>query len=158
MIKEVHGDLLTCGADILCHQVNYHGVMGGGVAYAIATKLFTPDDYTAYQVLCLQRRDRLVGSVQYIQSSIDPRYTIANLFSQDERLAVMGFASITDYSAMEHGLIHLEQYACIAKKSVAVPGYIGCGIAGGDWTRVKAILDRVFGDDSDVSLTIVYKD
>ena len=158
MIKEVHGDLLTCGADILCHQVNYHGVMGGGVAYAIATKLFTPDDYKAYQTLCLQQREQLVGSVQYIQSSIDPRYTIANLFSQDERLAVMGSVSITDYSAMERGLLRLEQYAYTAKKSVAVPGYIGCGIAGGDWTRVKDILRRVFGEDFDVSITIVYKD
>lgn len=157
MIKEIQGDLLTCGADILCHQVNYHGIMGGGVAYAIATKLFTPDDYKTYQILCLQKGEQLVGSVQYIQSSIDPRYTIANLFSQDERLAVMGVTSITDYSAMERGLLRLEQYAYTVKKSVAVPGYIGCGIAGGDWTRVKTILDRVFGDDSDVSLAIVYK-
>lgn len=158
MIKEVHGDLLTCGADILCHQVNYHGVMGGGVAYAIATKLFTPDDYNAYQTRCLQYREGLIGSVQYIRSGINPKYLIANLFSQDERLAVAGAASITDYNAMERGLILLEQYAYAMGYSVAVPGYIGCGIAGGDWARVRSILERIFGEDSDVLLTIVYKD
>lgn len=156
MIKEITGDLLTCGADILCHQTNYHGVMGGGVALAIAKKLFTPEDYATYRKFCQKRGASLVGSVQYIQSSINPQYTIANLFSQDERLE-MTEKTATDYKALEKCLMFVEQYAYSTDKTVALPGYIGCGIAGGDWNRVRQIIERVFGENTDVQLTIVYK-
>lgn len=156
MIKEIHGDLLTCDADVLCHQTNYHGVMGGGVALAIANKLFSPEDYSRYVDYCAGKGEALIGSVQYIQSSINPRYTVANLFSQDERL-IDGAGIATSYAALEKCLSFVEQYAYSTNKTVALPGGIGCGIAGGDWKRVRAIIERVFGDNTDVQLTIVYK-
>ena len=157
MIREIHGDLLACDADVLCHQTNYHGVMGGGVALAIADRLLSPEDYSRYQKMCLRKGAALIGSVQYIQSSIEPRYTIANLFSQDERL-ICATGTATDYNALEKCLVFVEHYAYSTNKTVAVPGGIGCGVAGGDWTRVRQIIERVFGDNTDVQLTIVYKD
>ena len=115
MIKEIHGDLLTCDADVLCHQTNFHGVMGGGVALAIAKKLLSPEDYDRYQKMCLRKGAALIGSVQYIQSSIEPRYTIANLFSQDERL-IHTTGAATDYKALEKCLMFVEQYAYSTKR------------------------------------------
>lgn len=156
MIKEIHGDLLACDADVLCHQTNYYGVMGGGVALTIANKLFSPEDYARYVKHCERKHEALVGSVQYIQSSINPRYTVANLFSQDERL-IHTTGTATDYDALERCLAFVEQYAYSTGKTVALPGGIGCGIAGGDWRRVREIIERVFGDNTDVQLTIVYK-
>lgn len=44
MIKEIQSDLLTCGADIICHQVNFEGIMGGGVALSIRNKLLLEND------------------------------------------------------------------------------------------------------------------
>lgn len=31
-VKIIKGDLLNCGADIICHQTNFFGMMGGGVS------------------------------------------------------------------------------------------------------------------------------
>jgi len=38
-VKIIKGDLLNCGADIICHQTNFFGMMGGGVAAAIWNQL-----------------------------------------------------------------------------------------------------------------------
>ena len=50
----------------------------------------------------------------------------------------------------------IEKFAKENNLTVAFPGYIGCGIAGGDWTTVLDILDDVFSG-STVKCTIVYK-
>ena len=39
---------------IICHQVNYQGVMGGGIAYSIAEKLLSAEQYREYQRLCAE--------------------------------------------------------------------------------------------------------
>lgn len=38
MIKYIIGDALNTDCDILCHQVNLQGVMGGGIAKQIAQR------------------------------------------------------------------------------------------------------------------------
>ena len=52
------------------------------------------------------------------------------------------------------GNLHLEKRSS-SNWSVALPGYIGCGIAGGDWDAVRGIIWDVF-KYSPVMLTIVY--
>ena len=39
MVHEMTGDLLSCDADYICHQTNFYGVMGAGVAASIHSKL-----------------------------------------------------------------------------------------------------------------------
>lgn len=41
-VKIIKGDLLNCGADIICHQTNFFGMMGGGVAASIWNQLLEP--------------------------------------------------------------------------------------------------------------------
>ena len=36
MVIEVYGNALESDCDVLCHQVNLHGVMGAGIAALIA--------------------------------------------------------------------------------------------------------------------------
>ena len=98
MIEEIKGDLLTSGTDILCHQTNYVGVMGAGIAYAIKTKLLTPEQYVEYQRYCQLYGAVALGSVQFIHLS-NGQY-VANVFSQDDFYSKRK-DTITDYSAME---------------------------------------------------------
>lgn len=154
MVNEIYGDLLTCGADILCHQVNYSGVMGAGVAWAIREKLLNDEQYQQYVDYCTVLSESALGSVQYIRLSRVKPCILANCFSQ------RGWAissSLTDYRAFRLCMESVEQTARKRGFSVALPGYMGCGIAGGDWTKVHAIIVEAFGR-STVPLTIVYKE
>lgn len=154
MIKEIKGDLLTSGADILCHQTNYVGVMGAGIAYAIKTKLLTPEQYMEYQKYCQLHGAAALGSVQFIHLS-NGQY-VANVFSQDDFYSKRK-DTITDYGAMEKALIEVDKFALANRLTVAIPGYMGCGIAGGDWDRVKPIIRQIF-KYSPIDCMIVYKE
>ncbi len=151
MITEVRGDLLTCGADVLCHQVNLYGEMGGGIAAAIREKLLDPEQHEIYRKYCHSRGEDALGTVQYIQS--ESGTIIANVFSQNNYLD--GDGQLTNYDALHSALCEVEGFAWENQCSVALPGYMGCGIAGGDWNRVKEIIEDVFGK-SPVDCTIVY--
>jgi O-acetyl-ADP-ribose deacetylase (regulator of RNase III) len=147
MVREIKGDLLKCDANVLCHQTNYYGVMGGGIALSIKNKVLTPMQYSAYQNYCYMRGEAALGTVQYLCIEQHKR-VIANLFSQYD----MG----TDYEMLRKCLYDVKNYAAEHGYTVAVPGYIGCGIAGGDWSTVHDIIFEVFNDA--VELTIVYWD
>ena len=54
MIKEIKADLLVQERGILCHQTNYMGVMGGGIAAAIWDKLL--DDPCRYNYVNFCRK------------------------------------------------------------------------------------------------------
>lgn len=154
MIKEIKGDLLTSGADILCHQTNYVGVMGAGIAYAIKAKLLTSEQYMEYQRYCQLHGSMALGSVQFIHLS-NGQY-VANVFSQDDFYSKRK-DTITDYDALEKALIEVDKFAHANGLTVAIPGYMGCGIAGGDWEKVRRIIRRVF-KFSQTNCIIVYKD
>lgn len=154
MIREVEGDLLTCGADILCHQTNYVGVMGAGIAYAIKTKLLTDEQYKVYQDYCQLYGSGALGTVQFIEFA-DGRY-VANVFSQDDFYS-RDKNTITDYTAMKMALVKVRDTAREHGLTVAIPGYMGCGIAGGNWDRVKPIIRQIF-KYSPVDCMIVYKE
>lgn len=158
MIKEIKGDLLSCHADFICHQTNYAGVMGGGVALAIKNKLLSDTAYKAYQRLCAKKGRDLLGEVQFLAGGVkddgDTAYIVFNLFCQDEYVQPDG--GITRYDCMRKCLDTVRQYAMQYKQSVAIPGNMGCGIAGGDWKKVRSIIEDVFGN-SPVPCFIVWK-
>lgn len=162
MIQEIRGDLLTYGADIICHQANFYGVMGGGVALSIWNKLLNDDSRYVYQDLCCTQGRRLLGSVLALPFTYADGKPgeVFNLFCQDDRAQPDG--GITRYDCMYSCLKRVEGHAKLhlGKRrllSVALPGGMGCGIAGGDWPTVRGIIEEVFGD-SPVSCTIVFLD
>lgn len=61
MVHEMTGDLLSCDADYICHQTNFYGVMGAGVAASIHSKLLSPAAYSVYQRLCRKMGARSAG-------------------------------------------------------------------------------------------------
>lgn len=151
MIQEVMGDLLTFDANVLCHQTNYCGVMGGGIAASIRQKVLTAEQYNEYKDYCMYFGSRALGTVLYSTVIPGQKY-IANCFSQRDWTTDN---TLTDYDALRVCLSKVESAARAMGWSVALPGYIGCGIAGGDWDVVQGIIRDVF-KHSPVMLTIVY--
>lgn len=151
MVKIVKGDLLTCGADIICHQTNYFGVMGGGVAAAIWDKVLDQQDKQAYCALCHSMSGGLLGHVQVLAHHGKP--FVVNLFSQTAEPDKFG--SLTDYRQFRRCLREVRRLARAYGYTVAMPGYIGCGIAGGNWDEVYKIILEMF-EDTDVDVSIVF--
>ena len=145
MISCHKGDLLESGCDIICHQVNLDGVMGGGIAYQIAKKYLNCEE--EYQEMC-QKFD-LSGNIHFFAYKEKGYHRfIANCFSQRPNFE-------TDYKWLEKVV---RKVYCFAKmyelKTVGIPKNYGCGIAKGDWNEVKEIWESVFEDDPDIELQI----
>lgn len=150
-IVEVEQDLLTTSYNIIAHQVNCKGVMGAGVAKQIREKLLKDSGYEVYRKLCCSRSpEELLGKVQFLSGVGDTH--IANLFGEN---VPTGTGLDTDYEALEKALRELYAYASKCEMSVAFPGYLGCGLAGGDWNIVKKMIYDVFGGTS-VKVEICY--
>lgn len=140
MIIEIVGDLLNViDVDIIAHQTNCVGVMGAGIARQIKDKLLNPEEYSKYVETCKAEGSELLGKTQLLTSK-DERI-IANLFGEN---IPTGNAKDTNYEALYQALIKLKNYATKEKKNVGIPGLLGCGLAGGDWNIVRAMIRSVF--------------
>lgn len=106
-VKIIKGDLLNCGADIICHQTNFFGMMGGGVAAAIWNQLLDQQDRHEYCSLCREMRGSLLGSVQMLTHHGKP--FVANLFSQ--MAEPDKFDSLTDYRKLRRCLHEVKMFA-----------------------------------------------
>lgn len=146
MVRETTGDLLTFNANLICHQVNYYGVMGGGIAASIREKMLSEAQYAKYVMHCANNGKNALGGTLYLPTH-DSNTVIANLFSQDD--------FTTDYTALRCCLKNVEKVARVMGWTVALPGNMGCGIAAGDWGTVYKIIQEIFAESS-VELTIVY--
>lgn len=129
------GDLLKAEEDILVHQVNVEGIMGGGVARQIAEKYLNVEkEYIKFCKKYNNNYQQLRGKVDLIKEK--GKY-IANMFSQDKSFN-------TDYEAMEIALEKVRDYAEQENLTVAMPFKIGCGIAKGDFNLVLDVISKVF--------------
>lgn len=153
MVREVCGDLLCSTAEIIAHQVNCKGVMGAGIAKQIREKLISEKQYLCYQKICKENSAKeLLGRNLYMQ--INDNQIVANLFGEN---VPTGKVVDTNYIALENCFIALKNHAEEKKiETIAIPGYIGCGLAGGDWNHVFSdIILKVFGK-AKCKLTVVY--
>ena len=150
MVTEMWGDLLRDGTGILCHQTNYQGVMGAGIARDIRERLLTEQQYNYYVEICKRKGDGLLGWVQFIP--LDDGRMLANCFGEnmDSDTGVD-----TDYNALRKCLEDVLRVATPHNTDVSMPGFIGCGLAGGDWNVVRQIIEDVFAD-STVNCKVIY--
>ena len=137
MLKEIEGDILNVKNGIICHQVNYYGAMGGGVAAAIAENILTAEQYDEYTDYCRRLFRAALGTVQFLGLGSD--LIVANMFCQDEALA-RSVDTITDYEAMRRCFVRVRSVAQVYGKRIYIPRNIGCGIAGGSWDTVREII------------------
>lgn len=140
MIKLYNGDLLKSNCEIICHQVNLQGCMGGGIARQIAIK------YPLCEKEYINYKDKKIGNVYFYKHN--EKYYIANCFSQNENFD-------TNYIALKDCFEKVKNYCkenCI--KTVGVPYNYGCGIANGNWETVLSILNSLFYNDDEIELQI----
>lgn len=142
MISYHTGDLLESGCDIICHQVNLQGIMGGGLAYQIAQKY--PECEKAYKNAVRTRNMR--GGVTLFKLGNAP--WIGNCFSQNYDFS-------TNYEWLKKCFLAIKQFSEDNKlKTVGVPYCYGCGIAYGVWDKVKAIFEEIFKDCNNIDFQI----
>ena len=146
MINIVEGDLLDAAEDIIVHQVNCYGIMGGGVAKQIREKW--PEVYDGYSKMCKacrkQRKD-LLGTVFFKRVGVNK--FIANAFGQ-YGIDSSGGRS-TNYGALREALLKVRDFSEGGRWSIAIPYGIGCGLGGGDWENevLPMIKDVFYGFD-----------
>ena len=130
MITIKVGNILNCEEDIICHQVNVGGFMGGGLARQLADQY--PGLEETYAKYCKEHNNRFIdlcGDVFYYKDD----KIIGNIFSQKENFD-------TSYLNMEIALRQIKNYAKTYNLSVCIPYGIGCGIANGEWDKVYKII------------------
>lgn len=147
-----NGTILHASENIIAHQVNGLGVMGGGVARQIRQAY--PGVYRRYKTFVDNHLspETLLGRNLMIVTDGKPVYQydpsgdakiISNLFGQ----ARIGTSEKqTDEKALRQALEHLFEFAKMDRLSVAMPEGIGCGRGGGNWNEVRTIIEDVFGD------------
>lgn len=130
MIVIKNGDILNATENLICHQVNIQGVMGGGLALQIAKSY--PNVEKEYKEFCNKYKDLLIGKYQVVK--IGKRKYIVNCFSQQANFD-------TDYEAIKIIFEGLLQSCKLNDFTIAVPYKYGCGIAHGDWEEVQKIFE-----------------
>lgn len=139
------GDILKATENVICHQVNVDGVMGGGLALQIARAY--PKICDSYRRFCSfynNNYETLKGRsmIGYINES---QY-IANCFTQKPNFD-------TDYRAIYDCFTNLLQFCRDEQKTLAVPYKYGCGIANGDWKFVEKIFTDI-SKEFDVDIVV----
>ena len=132
MLIYKNGDILKATENIICHQVNVQGIMGGGLAKQIATTY--PNVERLYQEHCkILNNDYEILKGDYLIGQAKPNQYIANCFTQKPNFD-------TDYEALK---ICFSTLLGIFKAPIAVPYKYGCGIANGDWGKVSDIFEKL---------------
>lgn len=138
----INGDLLKSDCNIIAHQANCMSTMGSGIAIQIR-KLY-PEAYEAdcsFNVSALNRLGEFSAAKITVKNG---EILVGNLYGQYR----YGTNRIhTNYDALKKALNNFVEYAishCINKENmkIGLPYNIGCGLAGGDWTIVKGIIEQ----------------
>lgn len=132
MLIHKKGDILQAEENIICHQVNIQGVMGGGLALQIATQYPTVEE--KYKNYCIQLENKELMIGDYLPVKIGEHKYIMNCFTQN-------FNFDTNYKALKQVFASLLESCKNNNLSICIPYKYGCGIANGDWEEVSRILE-----------------
>lgn len=135
MLIYKQGDILKATENIICHQVNVDGIMGGGLARQIA-KVY-PNVEAEYKKCCrcyCYDYEKL-KSKAFIVRIGDLKF-IANCFTQKSNFD-------TDYEAIKQVFKVLLIDCKKQNKTICIPYKYGCGIANGDWDVVSKIFETL---------------
>lgn len=126
------------GAKIICHICNDVGGWGKGFVLAISKRWPEPEaQYRAWSKAGESAGFRL-GAVQLVE--VEPALWVANMVAQRGVHAAAGVPPIR-YDAVRECLAALATDAVARRASVHMPR-IGCGLAGGSWPEVEAIIQQ----------------
>lgn len=134
MLKTINGNLLESDCDVIIQQANCFATMGAGIAKQIVAKypgVLTVDRNFAIKI---GSSDRLGHFSSYFDQK--DNVEIINMYSQHHYGRGQ---NQTDYDAMRNALARIAKSVKPDQK-IGLPFGIGCGLAGGDWTTVKYLL------------------
>lgn len=135
MLIYKNGDLLDSNQNIICHQVNVNGIMGGGLARQIAEKYPKVEEkYKLYCKLFQNDYEKLKGIPEIVK--INNTQYIANCFTQK-----LNFD--TDYQSIENCFDVILNLCKASDMTVAIPYKYGCGIANGNWDKLEKIFEKL---------------
>jgi O-acetyl-ADP-ribose deacetylase (regulator of RNase III) len=141
MIRYITGDVFKDGNDIIVHGANCCCIMGTGVAAQI--KEHYPQACVVDQMTKSGDKDKLgTYSMAICQDKFVPGHnvTIINAYTQH---TPQRYPPPFDYVAFEKVLINLRPLFVDSSKSIGMPK-IGAGLAGGDWDKIAAIIERIY--------------
>lgn len=121
---------------IICHICNDRGAWGAGFVLALSAKWRYPEDF--YR----SRQKYPLGSVDVLTLPDTKDIYVANMIAQHgTRPSSEGVPPIR-YDALRIALQHVNHVAKNLNASLHMPR-IGCGLAGGNWGDVEAIIKDV---------------
>ncbi|MGA3525457.1 macro domain-containing protein [Melissospora conviva] len=140
-LKTIKGDATSPqakGRKVIAHICNDLGGWGKGFVLAISRRWPEPErDYRAWH-RGRAGNDFALGATRLVQ--VAPDLWVANMVGQ--RGIKTGSAGVPiRYEAVERCLDSLAEHALTLGASVHMPR-IGCGLAGGTWTRMEPIILR----------------
>ncbi len=141
MIEYGVGDATNPVADgtrVIVHVCNDIGGWGRGFVLAISARWPEPEEAYLRWHAERESNDFELGAVQLVPVEND--LWVANLVGQRDIIAGPDGPPVR-YDAIEAGLAELTDEANAMGAGVHMPR-IGCGLAGGDWEQVEAIIER----------------
>jgi O-acetyl-ADP-ribose deacetylase (regulator of RNase III) len=123
------------GHRIICHVCNDIGGWGRGFVLALSQRW--PEPERKYRAWHERGEDFALGAIQLVD--VAPSLSVANMIAQHGVSAKNGVPPIR-YDALARCLAALTERAKSLDASVHMPR-IGCGLAGGTWPEVQAIVE-----------------
>ena len=146
MIHYVKGNLLDSNCNYICHQVNCQGVMGSGIARQIRERWpRVYESYIHFVDAINKKGEPLLGKI--LISNISRPTRVVNMFSQD----TYGYdgGRYTSYDAFANCLMIMKNHIH-KSQSIGFPKNIGCGLGGGNWKVVSALIEEILGKDYEI--------
>lgn len=138
-INYVEGDAthpIGGGNKIIVHICNDVGAWGAGFVVALSKRW--PEPEAMFRTWSRFSDDFGLGAVQMVK--VEDDIWVANIIGQHE-LAHKGGVPPIRYDAVRDGLAKVQTEAKKLGASIHMPR-IGCGLAGGRWDIIKALIDE----------------
>jgi O-acetyl-ADP-ribose deacetylase (regulator of RNase III) len=150
MIEEIRGDLLDFpeGITVIMHQANCRHTMGAGIAKQIKDRYptaYKADRSTVYG-------NQKMGTFSYSFIGKNCQRVIFNLYGQDgfgRTIRSTNYEAL--YLAIDNAFKMIKRFSLYHYK-VGIPKFMGCGLAGGDWRIVRAMVESL---SEQYNLTVV---
>lgn len=133
---EVTGDLVTFDkADVLVHQCNTVTTRGRGLSAAIFKTYPEADTYGSRHIV------RKAGEISV--HDVGNGRKVVNMYAQRNpgKPRERGDLAADRIRYFKSCLAHLTELRPAITKGVAFPCFIGCGLAGGDWTVYNRMIE-----------------
>ena len=145
MINFLKGDATDPKGDgnkIIVHICNDVGGWGRGFVLAISNRWKEPEASYREWYKAKNESNFALGQIQLVQ--VEDDIFVGNMIAQRDVRTINNIPPVR-YDALESALNKVEIEAKKLTASVHMPR-IGCGLAGGEWNKVEAIIQKTLVD------------